>query len=509
MNHEKLNPTIRCRDILAALACLLLLGSACLADKPYSPVLETTGPAVTEGGLTRTPIRFHTKDDAPEYVVIDAEEGYLQVPERHGSPDGRKIRVHYVRFPSTTENPGPPIVYLAGGPGGSGMYSSAGDRFPLFQRLREVADVIAYDQRGVYGSEPYMVCPDSWSYPLDQPYDEATLSEAKRPFMEACFEHWSKSADLSAYNSLESAHDLDALRQALGAEKLTLWGISYGTHLAFSYLRAHPDRVHRAILAGIEGPNHTYKSPARIDSVVRKVAAAIEADPKARRKMPDFIGALEATLARLEKEPARIELRHPETGEKHVVVIGANDLRRGVYSSMGEREDIVDLLKAALPVLGGDLSRMARGIARGRSGHRELVMSLSMDCASGLTEGRRKMIEKEGREALLGDVQNMSLRTDCAHWPVEDLGDAYRAPLRSDVPVLFISGDLDIKTPPANAEDMLPGFPNGRHLVVEGGSHDDDLFLSSPDILESMVGFLGGQPTKERVVLPPLRFELP
>ncbi|HUP47626.1 MAG TPA: alpha/beta hydrolase, partial [Thermoanaerobaculia bacterium] len=92
---------------------------------------------------------------------------------------------------------------------------------------------------------------------------------------------------------------------------------------------------------------------------------------------------------------------------------------------------------------------------------------------------------------------------------VDDLGDDYRSPVEADVPVLFISGTLDARTPPENAVDVLRGFPNGRHLVIEGGSHDDDLFLSSPEIAETMIGFLRGEQPRGRIVLEPLRFRLP
>ncbi|HVR43815.1 MAG TPA: alpha/beta fold hydrolase, partial [Thermoanaerobaculia bacterium] len=229
---------------------LLLLSGGCGSDPP-TPILEATGPSVVEGALTRTPIRFTNTDYHIRPTVIDAEEGRLRVPERHGDPESRTIEIHFVRFASTADRPAPPIVYLAGGPGGSGTWSSSGDRFPLFQRMRRVADVIALDQRGTWGTEPYMVCPGTWSYPLDRPWEEETLRAAVAPFLKKCAGEWGTRADLSAYNTVESAEDLEALRVALGAEKLTLWGTSYGTHLALAYIRAHPDRVHRAILAGI------------------------------------------------------------------------------------------------------------------------------------------------------------------------------------------------------------------------------------------------------------------
>ncbi|MCP3980537.1 MAG: alpha/beta hydrolase [bacterium] len=490
-----------------ALFFVVVLAACGSADD--GPLRGPSGPAVVSGPLTLTPIRFATTDYVFKPKVIDAEEGVLSVPERHAKPDGREITVHFVRFKSKASNPAPPIVYLAGGPGGSGTWSASGDRFPLFQRMRDVADVIAYDQRGTWSTEPYMICPGSWSYPLDQPTNEATYEQALRPFLQECRETFVKTADLSAYNSIESAEDLEALRIALGAEKLTLWGISYGTHLALAYIRTHPDRVHRAILAGVEGPDHTYKLPARIDSVVHRVAEAIRADKKANRAMPDFIGALKRSLARLEKEPVTVEVTHPETKEKFSVTIGPDDLRRGVYSALGEREDIETLVQRALPVLEGDYTELAGSIVGSRRENRNIVMSLSMDCASGATAARRRTIEEQGRTALLGDVINAKLRATCAGWPVEDLGDEYRSPVRGEMPVLFISGTLDIKTPPENAEDVLTGFPNGRHLVIDGGSHDDDLFLSSPKIAEAMIKFLRGEEIVERVTLKPLRFKLP
>jgi pimeloyl-ACP methyl ester carboxylesterase len=70
--------------------------------------------------------------------------------------------------------------------------------------------------------------------------------------------------------------------------------------------------------------------------------------------------------------------------------------------------------------------------------------------------------------------------------------------------VLFISGTLDGRTPPSNAQEVREGFPNGIHLVIEGGGHDDDLFLSSSQIKEVMLAFMSGAsiPTTNINLLP-------
>lgn len=499
------------RSIAALVLAFSALTSGCAARVSRGPALEPTGPETVDGPLTRTPIRFGTTDYVFWPTYVEAELGRLRVPERHDRPDGRQIEVRYVRFAATGKGSGSnyPIVYLAGGPGGSGTWSASGDRFPLFQKLRAIADVVAFDQRGTWGTEPYMICPGSVSYPLDQPADPAILSAVVRPYLEECATHWGAQADLSAYNTMESVADLEALRVALGADKLTLWGISYGTHLGLAYIRTHPDRVYRAILAGVEGPDHTYKLPAPIEAVVERVERAIQSDPRASRIAPDFVGSMRALVQELDREPATVPVEDPKTGETVSVVVGGQDLRQAFYEALGEREDIEgELIAQGVPILRGDLTALGRFALQRRREIRMLVMTLSMDCASGASEGRRSLIREQAPTTLLGN-SNLWLEVACPLWPVDDLGDDFRSPLRADVPVLFISGSLDVKTPPENAEEILAGFPNGRHLLIEGGSHDDDLFLSSPRIAEAMLSFLHGGEPPRRIELPPLRFELP
>ena len=78
--------------------------------------------------------------------TVDAFEGSIMVLENRNKPGSREIPVKYVRFPATTDNPGSPIIYLAGGPGGSGIRTARDRRFAMFMALRAHGDVIALDQ---------------------------------------------------------------------------------------------------------------------------------------------------------------------------------------------------------------------------------------------------------------------------------------------------------------------------------------------------------------------------
>src|SRR6185295_9354711 len=146
--------------------------------------------------------------------------GSLFVPERRSDPQSNLIELAFVRFKSTSTTPGPPIVYLAGGPGGSGIGAARGSRFPLFMAMREVGDVIAFDQRGTGFSKPNLTCLQNIDLPLDVPPSADSVMKVMRARSEQCAFYWKnvQRVDLAGYNTNESADDLDDLRKALGAK---------------------------------------------------------------------------------------------------------------------------------------------------------------------------------------------------------------------------------------------------------------------------------------------------
>jgi len=95
---------------------------------------------------------------------------------------------------------GSPIIYLAGGPGGSGIASARGSRFPLFMAMREFGDVIALDQRGVGQSKPNLVCRESYDLPLDKSLTREEAIRVTRERSRSCAETWrGQGVDLSGY----------------------------------------------------------------------------------------------------------------------------------------------------------------------------------------------------------------------------------------------------------------------------------------------------------------------
>jgi pimeloyl-ACP methyl ester carboxylesterase len=441
---------------------------------------------------------------------VDAEFGTLLVPENRSNPDSNLIELAFVRFKTTAKNPGPPIVYLAGGPGGSGIWTAKGSRFPLFMALREIADVIAFDQRGVGYSKPYLQCFDRLALPLDVPPTREAVIKELREKSRSCASYWRdiQRVDLNGYNTNESADDLEDLRKALGVPQISLWSISYGTHLAFATMRRHPQSIHRAILAGTEGPDHTYKLPSNIQKHLEDLAAVIKADPEVGKEIPDFLGLMKSVFDRLDAKPETVEITDPQTKLKVKVIVNKFVMQYIVASNIGTT------VSARFPALfyrasKGDFTNPAQVWLSQSRDEIGAAMSYMMDCASGQTAARRERIAREAKGTLLEDLFNFPFPDVCTEWKAPDLGDEFRSPVKSDIPVLFISGTLDARTPISNAEEYRKGFPNSTHMIIEGAVHSDPLFLSSPKIKQGMMEFLRGQPvTTTKIQGAPLKFVL-
>jgi len=453
--------------------------------------LAAPAPAEDRPPLSFTPHEFKAEDG----TKIAAELGELAVRESRSKPDSRSIRLRFVRFRSTAKKPGAPIVYLAGGPGGSGIDAARGARFPVFMALREIADVIALDQRGVGRSEPSLACEGFYAIDSAAPLSRASAESGMKEAVAACADGLrAKGIDLAAYNTRESAADLEDLRKALGVPKISLWAISYGTHLALATLKAHEASIDRVILAGVEGLDDTLKRPTDQQALLARVAALAAADPRIRAAVPDLLGSIARLRASLAEKPRAVTLVHPLTGEGGSVVVGPLDLQLAIAQLLTGPETFAYLPDFVARLERGDVTALALAVSRFRFGRTPSAMATAMDCSSGASAARVKEIATEIPSTLLGDAINLPFPGVCAAIGVPDLGDAFRAPVRASVPALLISGTLDGRTSVRNAEEVARTLPRSVSLVVEGAGHGDALFLASPKILDAMRGFLKGEP---------------
>lgn len=442
---------------------------------------------------------------------VDAELGKLTVPENRNNPNSRFIELAFVRFKSTAPNPGSPIIYLAGGPGGSGISTAEGSRFPLFMAMREFGDVIALDQRSVGRSTPNLGCRREANLPLDKSLTRVEIVAFATRELKKCADKWhSQGVDLTGYNTNENADDIESLRQALGAKKVSLWGISYGTTLSLSVIKRHGRNIDRAILAGVEGLDDALKLPSDVQQHLADISQLVKADSTLNKEIPDFLALVKTVLDRLEKQPVTVEVTDPQTKQKVPVVINKYAMQLLTASVIGT-DSIAAFPRLYYSASKGDYSEIASQwmiAAKYRIGFGS-VMSYVTDCSNGASSKRLKRVAREAKNTLLGNAADIEFPDVCAAWGNPDLGDEFRASVKSNVPVLFISGTLDGRTPPRNAEAARRGFPISMHLIIEGAWHSDPLFLSSPQIKDAMLEFMRGVPVSTtRITLPPMKFAL-
>jgi pimeloyl-ACP methyl ester carboxylesterase len=456
------------------------------------------------GDLTVKPYVF----ESAKGEKIDAEFGTLVVPENRRDPQRNLIELAFVRFKSTSKTPGAPIVYLAGGPGGSGIGTATGSRFPLFMAMRVAGDVVAFDQRGTGYSKPNLGCYEHWDFPVNVAPSLDAMLKVARERSKDCAHYWRdiQRVDLAGYNTNESADDLEDLRRALGAEKISLWGISYGTHLALATIRRHPQSIARAILAGTEGPDHTYKLPSNIEQHLAALSAAVKADPYWGEKVPDLAALMKSVHAQLDVKPATVEVVDPQTKQKVSVTVNKFVMQFLTANNIGTTvESLYPMIYYRASK--GDFTPSAEAWLSTSRGEFGSAMSYMMDCASGISPARSERIKREAAGTLLEDLMNEPFPGVCSEWNAPDLGEEFRSPVKSDVPALFISGTLDARTPVSNAEEYRAGFSNSAHLIIEGAVHSDPLFLSSPRIKDVMLAFMKGQPVPTtRITPPPMKF---
>ena len=447
--------------------------------------------------------------------TTDAVEGYFMAPENRNNPDSRDIRVNYVRFPALTEAAAKnaPIVYLAGGPGGSGIGTAKWRRFPLFQAMREYGDVIALDQRGTGASEQAEQCVSSVTLPLNQVATTEQVSTAYTRAATECFDQWkSQGIDVYGYTTVQNALDIDDLRKHLGAEKVSLWGISYGSHLALAAMKLLPDHIDRVVLASVEGLNQTVKLPQGTDDYFAAVQAVIDQQPL-KAMEPDLAALMRDVHDALEKQPLALEI--PNRDGSTTTMLFQKGHMQALASMMiaDPGQYLAMLIHTYLSLSANDTGLLMSILQRGMFNNTPLsfrLMPLGMDAASGITSERLALVEHQAKSSLLGLMLNFPMPMLNNFDTKLDLGDDFRQDPQSTIPTLVFSGSLDGRTYPSEQAQAVAGLSNLTHIEVQYAGHN--LFMASPEVQNRMETFFAGKEVSETPIplpLPNLSFSRP
>ncbi|MFX0538489.1 alpha/beta hydrolase [Ornithinimicrobium sp. Y1847] len=186
----------------------------------------------------------------------------LTVPLDYARPDGETIEIAVLRAPARGGQAQGSLVLNPGGPGGSGVDYAMMAGAVVSSEVRSAYDMVGFDPRGVGRSAPVTCFDDDRMDDLlgaDPTPDDAAAEEAQQALMQdfaqSCLDNTGEL--LGHVSTPEAARDIDVLRAALGEDKLTYLGASYGTFLGTTYATLFPERVGRLVLDAAVDPHLT------------------------------------------------------------------------------------------------------------------------------------------------------------------------------------------------------------------------------------------------------------
>jgi pimeloyl-ACP methyl ester carboxylesterase len=441
------------------LECLALLSAAALAALPARA--ESPGPRID---LSSCPVPG---------VAETAQCGTLEVPENRDLPDGRRIALKVMVIPAIEPKGAAPLFDLAGGPGmaatiGADFYLTAG------RAMRAHRDVVLVDQRGTGASTPLRCKELEAVSPVARMYPPADVDK--------CRAELASGHDLTRYATADAVRDLEAVREALGAEQIDLFGISYGTRLGQAYIRAHPSRVRSAAFLGtvpidLRTPLEHAQSSER---TLRDIFADCAADAACGAAYPRLAEEWEAVLARFADGPVIMHV-----GDSPLPVERgpfAEALRATMTTDSGQRR-LPALIHAAA---GGDFAPFMKAVGSGGSSMIAEGLYLSVECAESAPRITETDIAASSTGTFLGRYRVDEQLGACRRWPRREIDEAFFEPVTSEVPVLFLAGGRDHVAPPRYTEAVARGFSRSRIVLIEEMPHFA-VAMSNLECLDAML----------------------
>jgi pimeloyl-ACP methyl ester carboxylesterase len=406
--------------------------------------------------------------------------GTVTVPlDRSGKVPGT------VRLSVAVEAPRPDaggfLLALSGGPGQPSVGFAGSFRASLAPALAH-RRLVLLDQRGT-GDSGVLSCPALQRL--------GTLDVVNTRLVEACASTLGPARQF--YSTTDTVQDIDAVRQAIGAPKLELMGVSYGTYVAVQYARRFPAATDGLILDSVVGPAGI--DPYFLDTFGRlpRIVAEQCAGTRCRGATRDALGDLAGLTRRLAASPLRGTIPDARGAAHETAIHDESELLLMIMSG-----DLNPFLQAAFPGAiaaadAGDAAPLLR-LRRYAQGpftpvaQFSTALNVATTCADvalpytlQTAYPDRWTTWRHGVDAVPDSafapfsraaVVDTSVAHDCLRWPVGDTPAAPSTAPLPDVPALLLSGRLDTRTPLENSQELLKLLPHGQLVTVGGTGHD-------------------------------------
>lgn len=395
--------------------------------------------------------------------------GEYQVPENRNSPSSRMIRMSFAVLQSKTPHPAPdPVVFVSsGGPGGSSLDALAAYGNSAYLQER---DFIFVEQRGNKYADPALECPE---VQLAAFANFSTLdsreSEIAREVEAAhlCRDRLlAEGIDLTAYNSAESAADLEDLRKLLGYEQWNLVGASYSARLVLTTMRMYPEGIRSVVLDSVYDPAvNAYEQ--RVPTLVRALEtlfANCAADLECGSAYPNLEDHFYVVVERMNADPIEVKVSHPVTGKAVQLKLTGDDLVLGVFNALYQRNTIRFLPFIIDEIYRGNLDVIEPVAQEGFKNifSRAQGMYYSVECREEFPFNDPQKQEEIASQhpALANFMPSISEPAICESWGAGAAGAVESEPVLSSIPALVLAGEYDPVTSPEFTQAAAKNLSN-------------------------------------------------
>lgn len=445
-------------------------------------------------------------------VTVDYDCGYVVVPEFYEGETTRIVKVPFLRFNSPNGTAASPLLLHPGGPGQSHINELAFSVFNImFNDVIPDRDVIFMDPRGTEHADTFLDCPafyslnwQAYEQGLDQEASEALVIETVQNCMD---DFKAQGVNLDAYNSLELAGDVNAVRQTFGYEQIIYFGTSYGSQLGQHLMRDYPEILEAVILNGSSPlsrkswvEDRALNNQAAFDNLVALCAA----DEKCNAAYPDIPGLLGAALAHFQDGP--LPYTYTDPNDPSLIIEGEVDgsnlaelilaLQSDKYGVFGIPSMLATLAppdqkEATADLLGQALGENLIASRDATKGEEALLMHFAVVCSDDPVRSADEIILDGASESAV-DAARAEAAPYVALCPlldVAELSEETDENVTVDIPTLLLGGGLDVATPTVRSQLIADALPDATHVVFPTHTHDQ-LGSLSPCVKDIFTQFI-------------------
>ena len=392
--------------------------------------------------------------------------GYLVVPENRHKSESKTIKLPFIYVASNNPAKSPdPVLYTGGGPGVSSLHpvTSIARRSLLRNR-----DYIAFEQRGTHFAQPNLECEGEGQTVQEAYINHRSIDDAVLTAVKACREKLTKDGiDLSAYNTDESADDIEDLRRLLHIDSLNLMGISYSGGLMMAVLQRYPKHIRSLILDSPlpEFVNIDEQELANFNEALTSVLSS--GDTALLTRFHKYFRGLDGRVF-----TTNYQLKDGRTIALHY---GRSELLSIIRNKLEDYDGIEQLPQIIDDMIDGRQEQYVKTYFDGVfSGNGSISgMRLSVYCSDKMAFEDPGIIEQQETIMpwLAGFHVNDVYRAICNAWPIAPIDSATKKPYYSNVPALLGAGGLDDACRPLYNDRIHHYFPNSQRLLFSKRLH--------------------------------------